>query len=633
MTRLTLLFAGLLGAATWAQALPPPPPTPAPEVEEKVVVPGSEFGQAQLGGVGLDRVRSGFISPRSLAVTLRGGFYRVSALSVPAAIDEYRTTMVSAAYSPLPMLEFSTLLRSTTLEQPASPLGNYWLVNDFFFKVKAGTTFAKGALALAGEAFLRLPPPLFRADPVWQGWSPGLGALLSYDLRPATGVPVLFHVNTNIFFDNSVDFDDSAKDLTRRSALEIVTFNQWRSGAGIEARFAAGPVGIRPFVEYTVDVPLGATGTPPMRLNPGVRVMPWKGLYLDGLVEIGLTKPTQPGLIPLAPWMVQFALGWHANVDPGVQVAKGEVVEKVVEKTKLVEQKPTTGRVQGLITDASTKKPLGDSVIQVAGRNRILTEADGRFVIPEVEPGPVKIVATHPGYEPREQSGFVDKGGLLTLDVALPTLPPEPPKPMAVKGSVLNEQEKPMVATIAVPTGGVAMKSNANGEFTLSMPSGEHALEVSAPGYLAQAKRVTGAPGDSVVVDFVLKPVPKQSLVVLKKDKIEIKKQVHFATGRDVILPDSAPLLDEVAATLLGHANLKVIRIEGHTDDQGADDTNLDLSQRRAKAVMRAILERGVDASRLKAVGYGETKPVADNKKPAGRALNRRVEFMIEAQE
>jgi len=131
----------------------------------------------------------------------------------------------------------------------------------------------------------------------------------------------------------------------------------------------------------------------------------------------------------------------------------------------------------------------------------------------------------------------------------------------------------------------------------------------------------------------VLKAVPKQSLVVLKKDKIEIKKQVHFATGRDVILPDSAPLLDQVAAIILEHDKLKVIRVEGHTDDQGDDSFNLELSQRRANSVMRALQERGVDGARLKAIGYGETKPVADNKKPAGRALNRRVEFMIEAQE
>lgn len=627
----TSLLGGLLLAVTVSAApppAPPPPPTPAAEVE--VAVPVGEMGQSALGGAGLDRVRSAFIANRHLSLSMRAGFYRVPQLTVPAGTDEYRSTLVAAAFSPLPWLELSSLLRSTTLEQSASPAGNYWLVNDFFFKMKAGSTFANGSLALAAEFYLRLPPPVFRATPVWQGMSPGLGALLSYDLRKA-GVPLVFHANASFFIDQSVDFDDQSGDLTRRTALDIVTFNQLRAGAGLEGRFVAGPVGIRPFLEYTVDAPLGASGPPPMRLTPGVRVLPWRGLYLDGLVEIGLTKPTQPGLIPLAPWQLQFALGWQMGVDP---TAGGtEVVEKVVTKERLVAQAPTTGRLQGVITDAATKKPLGEAVVQLAGRNRILTEADGRYVVEAMEPGPVKVVATHPGYEPREKSGTVDKGGLLNVDLSLPALPPEPPKPMAIRGTVLNETEKPLVSTVSIPAAGVAQKSSEAGEFTLSVPSGEQIVEASAPGYLTQARRLSGNPGDALVVDFVLKPVPKQTLVVLKKDKIEIKKQVHFATNRDVILPDSAPLLDQIAGTILEHDKLKLIRIEGHTDDQGDDAYNLDLSNRRAKAVMRALLERGVADQRLKAVGYGETKPVAENKKPAGRALNRRVEFMIEQQE
>lgn len=624
----SLLLGALVFAVTAAAA---PPPTPAAEPPPPAASVG-EVGQSALGGAGLDRVRSGFIANRALSISLRAGFYRAPQLTVPAGTDEYRSTLIAASFSPLQWLEISALLRSVTLEQPASPAGNYWLVNDFFLKLKAGSTVADGALALAAEVYLRLPPPLFRATPVWQGMSPGFGGLLSYDLRRA-GVPLVFHLNTSLFIDQSVDFDDSSGDLTRRAALDIVTFNQWRSGAGLEGRFAAGPVGIRPFVEYTVDAALGARGVPPMRLTPGLRVLPWRGVFLDGLVEIGLTKVTQPGLIPLAPWQLQFVLGWQMGVD---QVAGGrttEFVEKVVEKEKLVAQAPTTGKVQGIVTDAATKKPLAEAVLQLPGRNRVLTEADGRFVIDAVEPGPVKLVATRAGYEPREKSGQVDKGGVLSLELALPALPPEPPRPMALRGAVLDETEKPVVATVSVAAVGVAQKSSATGEFSFSLPSGEQIVEAGAPGYLTQARRISGNPGDALVMDFVLKPVPKQTLVVLKKDKIEIKKQVHFATNRDVILPDSGPLLDQIAATILEYDRLKLIRIEGHTDDQGDDAYNLDLSSRRANAVSRALMERGVESARLKPVGYGETKPLADNKKPAGRALNRRVEFMIEKQD
>ena len=630
--RALVLCQALLASAALAQAAAPPP-TPAAEPPPPTI-PSGEVGQAALGGMGLDRVRSAFLANRALSVSLRGAFFRTSQLTVPAGTDEYRATLVGASFSPLPMLEFSALLRSTTLEQPASPSGNYWLVNDFFFKVKAGTTFLNGALALAGEAYLRLPPPLFRADPVWQGISPGFGGLFSYDFR-RHGVPVLFHANVGLYIDQSVDFDDRAQDLSRRFALDIVTFNQFRAGAGLEGRFIIGPVGLRPFLEWASDAAMGAAGPPRMWLNPGVRVLPWRGLFVDGLVEIGLTKVSQPGLLPVPPWQLQFAVGWQAGVDPAAGgTSAPEIIEKVVEKEKLVAQAPTTGRVQGLVLDAATKKPLSEAVVQVPGRNRILTEADGRFAIEAVTPGTVKVVASRAGYEPKEQGGAVDKGGLLNVELALSPLPPEPPKPMSLKGTVLDENEKPVAATLAIPGAGLAGKSKDTGEFTFEkLPAGEQIVEVSAPGYLAQARRLSGNPGDALVVDFVLKAVPKQSLVVLKKDKIEIKKQVHFATGRDVILPDSAPLLDQVAAIILEHDKLKVIRVEGHTDDQGDDSFNLELSQRRANSVMRALQERGVDGARLKAIGYGETKPVADNKKPAGRALNRRVEFMIEAQE
>lgn len=181
-----------------------------------------------------------------------------------------------------------------------------------------------------------------------------------------------------------------------------------------------------------------------------------------------------------------------------------------------------------------------------------------------------------------------------------------------------------------MPSAGLAPKSFAGGEYQLDTSSGEITIEASAAGHLKQGRRLVARPGETVVADFVLKAVPKKTLVVLRKDKIEIKKQVHFATNKDVILPDSGQLLDQVAATILENVQLELIRIEGHTDSQGDDAYNQDLSERRARSVERALLERGVSISRLSAVGFGESKPIANNKTVPGRALNRRVEFMIE---
>lgn len=119
-------------------------------------------------------------------------------------------------------------------------------------------------------------------------------------------------------------------------------------------------------------------------------------------------------------------------------------------------------------------------------------------------------------------------------------------------------------------------------------------------------------------------------LVSLTTEKIEILEKVFFDTGKSTIKPVSFPLLQQVATVLKSHKEIAAVRVEGHTDNAGEDATNQTLSQDRAAAV-KAWLETqgGVEASRLTAVGYGETKPVGDNATSAGRELNRRVEFVI----
>lgn len=120
----------------------------------------------------------------------------------------------------------------------------------------------------------------------------------------------------------------------------------------------------------------------------------------------------------------------------------------------------------------------------------------------------------------------------------------------------------------------------------------------------------------------------KLSLVVLRKEKIEIKEQVHFATGKHQILRDSFELLNQVAQVLRDHPRIK-LRIEGHTDSQGNDDFNMKLSQRRADAVREYLVRAGISDERMVSVGFGETAPIASNSSERGRALNRRVEFNI----
>ncbi len=130
------------------------------------------------------------------------------------------------------------------------------------------------------------------------------------------------------------------------------------------------------------------------------------------------------------------------------------------------------------------------------------------------------------------------------------------------------------------------------------------------------------------------KGCPRQyNLVTVTKDRIEIKKQIKFATGSAKIVGvESEKVLDEVAQALKDNAQIKKVRVEGHTDSVGDDAMNLKLSQNRANSVMSALIKRKVDPARLEAVGYGETRPIASNATAAGKAENRRTEFTIAEQ-
>lgn len=121
-------------------------------------------------------------------------------------------------------------------------------------------------------------------------------------------------------------------------------------------------------------------------------------------------------------------------------------------------------------------------------------------------------------------------------------------------------------------------------------------------------------------------PPPK---AVLTETKIELKEAVYFDTGKATIQARSFQLLDDVARILLDNPQVKRVSIEGHTDATGSAERNLVLSQQRAAAVRSYLVRKGIAEERLEAAGYGQERPVADNKTPAGRALNRRVEFMV----
>lgn len=102
---------------------------------------------------------------------------------------------------------------------------------------------------------------------------------------------------------------------------------------------------------------------------------------------------------------------------------------------------------------------------------------------------------------------------------------------------------------------------------------------------------------------------------------------VNFDVDSDRLRDDAEPALQEILTALEGRPDAS-ITIEGHTDSDASDEYNLDLSYRRTASVRAWLVERGIDPSRLTAVGKGESEPVADNETTAGKAANRRVEIV-----
>ena len=121
----------------------------------------------------------------------------------------------------------------------------------------------------------------------------------------------------------------------------------------------------------------------------------------------------------------------------------------------------------------------------------------------------------------------------------------------------------------------------------------------------------------------------KKELVKIVDGKLEILDIVYFALDAAVIQQRSFPLLDNVARVLTAQPKITKVRVEGHTDDLGNDDYNKKLSQRRADAVRAYLINKGIDAGRLEAVGFGEEQPKVKETTAAARATNRRVEFVI----
>jgi outer membrane protein OmpA-like peptidoglycan-associated protein len=137
------------------------------------------------------------------------------------------------------------------------------------------------------------------------------------------------------------------------------------------------------------------------------------------------------------------------------------------------------------------------------------------------------------------------------------------------------------------------------------------------------------AAGQEHTLEVQLKKRSKVVHVTLTKSEIVIRGTIHFETNSAELRPDGEQLLDEVVDVMQKHPEVRKVRIEGHTDNRGGTEHNLQLSKARAASVMAYMVKQGVAESRLTSEGYGLTQPIVPNITPAARAKNRRVAFKI----
>jgi outer membrane protein OmpA-like peptidoglycan-associated protein len=207
-----------------------------------------------------------------------------------------------------------------------------------------------------------------------------------------------------------------------------------------------------------------------------------------------------------------------------------------------------------------------------------------------------------------------------------------PEKVILVSGKVIDKKtKKPVAATIyyeKLTTGeniGVARSNPATGEYKIALSANEiYGFRAEANGYipinenLDLTKLKTNK--DEIERDLILVPIEQGQVVTINN--------VFFESGQFELLPASYPELERLAKLMSENSKMK-IRLEGHTDNVGAAQSNMLLSNERVNEVKKFLVGKGVVETRIQLKGLGQSKPIESNNTEEGRAKNRRVECII----
>jgi len=279
------------------------------------------------------------------------------------------------------------------------------------------------------------------------------------------------------------------------------------------------------------------------------------------------------------------------------------------------------GTIAGTVVDAVSSAPMaariefpGTSIAKLTA-----SASNGSFRVDKIETGVYTLTASADKYIPATITVAVEDGKLATATFKLaPTA-----TAVAVTGRVSDKKtDAPLSATVTF-NNAVSNTEPATGVYKAQLMPGSYTVVVESKDYVKQTAALIIEKGKPMVRDFQL----------VKEGMSITLRGIYFNTAKATIKPESRPALEDAAKMLKDNPTIRV-EIQGHTDSQGSDSYNLTLSDQRAYSVVNYLVQNfGIDAKRLVAKGYGEARPVADNGTAEGRALNRRVEFVILGQQ
>lgn len=537
-------------------------------------------------------------------------------------------------------------------------------VADFLLGLK-GFYRARPWFAVGGDASVAFLGGVGDAKATFRATSFGFRGNLTFDFREHERheAPMILRINAQYWFDNSAKLTEGIEDQ-RYAALGgvvprgeetrhlLTAFERYAYGVnrtdfvrvstGIEAPLKARKVGLHPMLEWHWDIPIDRQGFDcapsaraqddgclgdeglkafPMELSAGLRILPPpKGLAFTIAADIGLTgtRDFVRELAPTAPYNIILGVAYAFDPRPAAAVVPSPV--------EPVTASSPTGQLRGRIVDGGDDSPVSGALVAVVGLSVSpqLSDAEGQFVTYGLPEGEVVLEVSHPEFETAQCTATVPSDTECwlvpsSLDGRLQVLAldragePVPEVPITLRGP----EEHRLVSD---QSGSARVESLQPGTYT---------AHVDDPGFLIAVAEVDIRERQQATVQIRVVRKPSRPSVVLKNKQIALRRQISFATGSEEILPNSEPLLLEVADVLIRNPDLELVEIQGHTDNRGDYGVNMRLSQLRAESVLRWLIEHGVEPTRLTARGYGPKRPLAPNITQRNRARNRRVQFKI----